>query len=144
MPVSDTTAPTTTGCANAVAMQIKKKKNALVVKLVVHGVAALGNQARALESHEHGPVRFCPRGAHGDDAVVRPRARLALADDLGFGIDRVSREYRGGEPDLVPAEIGERLLTDVRHAHAGNDGECQAGVDQRAAELGGGAVGGVD
>src|SRR5258707_6691551 len=107
-------------------------------------MAAHRDERRPLEGHEHRAVGLLSGGAHGDDAMVRPRRRFALADHLGLGVDRVAGEDRRGEPYLVPAEIGDGLLAHVRDAHAGDDGERQARVHQRAAELGGRAVRGID
>src|SRR5262245_20219068 len=139
------TAPTTMGVwENAFALPTTHKKKNLVIQFVIDGVALHRDQARALESHEHRPVRLLPRGAHRDDAVVRPRAGLALADDLGLGVDGVAGEHWRGQAHLVPAEVGDGLLAHVGDAHPGNNGERQARVDQRSLELGTGAVGGVD
>src|SRR5260221_1387699 len=146
MPVSVTTAPTTTAGFSALPNEVQRRraKSALVIKLVVHGMAAHRDQAGTVEGHEHGPIRLFPGGAHGDDAVVRARCGGALGDHLGLGINRVAGEHRRREAHLVPAKVGHGLLADVGDAHAGDNGERQAGVDQRPLELGGGAVGGVD
>src|SRR6267142_664921 len=42
------------------------------------------------------------------------------------------------------AEVGHRLLAHVRDAHAGDDGEGQRRVDERALEFGAGAVHRID
>src|SRR5689334_19607688 len=130
-PLSDTTAPTTIVSCAAAAQSQPPKRTRLVIQPVIDGMAAHRDEAGTLEGHEHGPVRFFSRGANGNDAVVRPRAGLALADDLRLGVDRVAREHRRGEPDLVPAEVGDRLLAHIGNAHAGDDGERQATVDER-------------
>src|SRR5260370_1277753 len=54
--------------------QAARRKGTLVIRLVVDGVAALGHQDLPLEGHEHRAVRLLADGAHGDDALGRPRA----------------------------------------------------------------------
>src|SRR5262249_57020652 len=52
----------------------------------------------------------------GHDAPLRPRARLALVDHFGLGVDRVAVEHRLRELDLLETEIAhgcdERGLAD--------------------------------
>src|SRR6266850_7502013 len=144
-PVSEMTAPTTSAPSWAATAEASARPtSALVVQPVIDRVAAHRDERRALEGHEDDAVGLLAGGAHGDDAVVRPRLGFALGDDFRFGIDGVAGEDRGGEAHLVPAEVGDGLLAHVGDAHAGDDGERERGVDERPLEFGAGAVHRVD
>ena len=52
------------------------------------------------------------------------------------GIVVAVEDRRGGQADLVPAEVGEDVLADVGHALAGHEREGEGRVDQGPAELG--------
>src|SRR5215218_9516010 len=80
-------------------------------------------------------------GFHRHDADVWPRARPALLCDLASGVDRIPLEDGRGEPDLIPPEVGEDILGDIRYALAGHQGDGEGRVDQRTAVLGLGGVG---
>src|SRR3546814_10790912 len=60
---------------------------------------------------------------------------LTLVQNLALGIDRISVEYRRGQLDVGPAEIGDGLLAQVADAHPRDDGKGQRAVDQRLSEL---------
>src|SRR5882724_507099 len=70
-----------------------------------------------------------------DDAALGVRPRLALLAHTRLGVERVAREERMGQLDLVPAER-HAVLADVGDAHARYDGQGQRAVDQALAELG--------
>src|SRR2546425_2604245 len=100
-PVSEITAPTTSALSWAAALErAAAKTSALVIQPVIDRMAAHRDQRRALEGHEHRAVRLFSRSAHGHDAMMRARFRLALADHLGLGVDRVAREHRRREAHL--------------------------------------------
>ena len=82
------------------------------------------------------PSWFLPIGAHGDDAGIGARFRLALAQHLALGIERVAGKHRMRELDVGPAEIGDRLLADVADAHADHQRHRERRGDDAAAELG--------
>src|SRR5262245_30090866 len=98
----------------------------------------------ALERHEHGAVGLEPARAHGDEAFARPALGETLGEHLAVGIDRVADEHRRLQLHLAPAHVGDGLLADVGDAHAGDDGEREAAVDQRLLELGAGGIGGIE
>src|SRR3546814_10844741 len=50
---------------------------------------------------------------------------LTLVQNLALGIDRISVEYRRGQLDVGPAEIGDGLLAQVADAHPRDDGKGQ-------------------
>src|SRR5207248_3253807 len=79
-----------------------------------------------------------------DDALGRARLRLALCENLAFGIDRVADKDRRAQLDVGPAEIGDRLLADIGDAHPGDNRQGQAAVDDRPAELGFGGIGRIE
>ena len=49
------------------------------------------------------------------------RSRLALRQDLTSGIDGVPAKDRRHQPQVGPANVGDRLLADIRHANAGDN-----------------------
>jgi hypothetical protein len=65
-------------------------------------------------------------GFHRHDADVWPRARPALLCDLASGVDRIPLEDGRGEPDLIPPEVGEDILGDIRDALASHQGDGDA------------------
>ncbi len=99
---------------------------------------------RALEGHEHGAVRLEAARAHGDEALAGPALRRALGEHLAVGVDRVADEHGRRQLDLAPAEVGDGLLAHVGDAHAGDDREREAAVDQRLLELGLRGIGGIE
>src|SRR5215204_4364353 len=86
-------------------------------------------------------VLVVARCFHRHDADAWPRARPALLHDLASGVDRIPLEDGRGEPDLIPPEVGEDVLGDIRYALAGYQGDGEGRVDQRTAVLGLGGVG---
>src|SRR5919107_3680772 len=71
---------------------------------------------------QEGDVRLAvlvvARGLHLDDAHPGPRTGLARLQYLAPGVDRVALEDGGGEAHLVPSQVGEDVLRDVRDALA--------------------------
>src|SRR5919197_667703 len=144
-PDSDTTAPMVIAESSAAAWTVAAaSSSALIIQPVIDGVAAHRNERRALEGHEHRTVGLLAGGAHRDDAVVRTGSGFALADHFGLGVDRVAGENGRRQAHLVPAKVGHGFLAHVGDAHAGNDGECECGVDERPAKVRGSTVYGVD
>src|SRR5215218_3200524 len=60
-------------------------------------------------------VLVVDRCFHRHDADAWPRARPALLHDLASGVDRIPLEDGRGEPDLIPPEVGEDVLGDIRY-----------------------------
>src|SRR5215213_6174151 len=89
-------------------------------------------------------VLVVARCFHRHDADAWPRARPALLPDLASGVDGIPLEDGRGEPDLIPPEVGEDVLGDIRYALAGHQGDGEGRVDQRTAVLGPGSVGVVN
>src|SRR3954466_10477307 len=62
----------------------------------------LPDHDRALIFNYHDRVLVDAAGAHFHHALTRPRIRLAHADHLGFGIERITRKDRMRELDIIP------------------------------------------
>src|SRR5262245_16357683 len=107
---------------------------------VFDAMASLGDQRRPLKTHELRAVSLLADRSHGDKALPRPRRRFSLREHLRFGVDGITDEHRRCQLDVVPAEIADRLLADVTHAHAHHHRQCQAAIDQRLLELGLGRI----
>src|SRR5262245_31466005 len=72
---------------------------------VVRCVAAFWNKRTADEIHHRGAVLLVCAGPDSDDALRRPRFRLAFLKHFGLGIERIAGEDRSGEVNLLPAEV---------------------------------------
>jgi len=95
---------------------------------------------RALERDHHLAFLVVAGRLHRDDPDVLTRFGLPFLEYLGLGVDGVPLEDGVGQPYLVPAQVGENVLREVRDALAGDEGEGEGGVDQRTPELGLGRV----
>src|SRR5450759_4436648 len=73
--------------------------------------------------------------AHGDDADVGARARLADLQHLGARVDGIAFKHRVRQPHLVPTEVGHHVLRHIADALPRHQRERQAAVDQRFPEL---------
>ena len=104
--------------------------------------AAYGLRRRSLVDHERAPVLdhdlaalVDAAAAHGDDADVGVRLRLALLEDLALRPQRVADEDRARQLDVRPLEVRGGVLARVRHGHAGDQREREGAVDEDLAEL---------
>ena len=92
------------------------------------------------ERYDRCPVLIEARCLDPDDRDVGTAPRLPLLEHLGPGVDRVTLEDGVGQPDFVPAEVGEYVLGDVGHALSGHKGQGERGVHEGLPELGLGGV----
>src|SRR5688572_28315741 len=69
------------------------------------------------------------------DAGARATLRVALVEHLGLGVQRVAGKERVREPDVGPAEIRDRLLADIGHAHADHERDGERAAHHAAPEL---------
>src|SRR5689334_3804269 len=97
--------------------------------------APLHDEHGALELADDVAALVLADGADGDDALVRPRFGRALAEHGRLGVERVAREHRLRQLDVLPAEVGDRLLTDIRDAHPHEDRHGERADDERLAEF---------
>src|SRR5215203_1499585 len=104
------------------------------------GMAFPVDHDRALERNYDGPVLVVAGRLHRHDPHVRSAPRCALFEHLGLGVDGVALEDGGGEPNLVPPQIGHDVLGDVGDALAGHQRDRERRVHERLAELGLGRV----
>ncbi len=103
-------------------------------------MAPLIDHEGAFEGYDRRAVTFVPGGLDRHDPDAGPRLRLSLLEDLGARVDGVPLEDRGRQADLVPAQVGEDVLGDVRDALAGYQREREGRIHERSAEL---CLGGV-
>src|SRR5215204_3845108 len=71
---------------------------------------------RPQEGDDRLAVLVVARGLHLHDAHVGPRTRVARLQYFAPGVDRVAFEDGSGETYLIPPQIGEDVLRDVRDA----------------------------
>ena len=90
---------------------------------------------RTLERDHLNALLVVPGRPDCDNANVQARFRIADLEHLGARVDRIPLEHGIWEANLIPAEVGHDVLGDVGDALACHQGERQAAVDQRLAEL---------
>jgi hypothetical protein len=98
-------------------------------------LSVLVDHNRASKSNHDRAVLVVAGGLDSDDTDILSRLRLASFEYLTTRVDGVAFENRRGQPDFVPAEIGEDVLGDVRHALSRDQCDRKGGVDQRSPEL---------
>ena len=91
---------------------------------------------RADEGYDRRPVLVETRGLDPDDPDAERAPRLPLLDPFRPGVDGVALEDGVGQPDFVPAEVGEEVLGDIGYALPGHRSQGQRGVYDGLPELG--------
>ena len=76
------------------------------------------------------------RGLDPDDPEVGAAPRLSLLEHRGPGVDGVALEDGVGQPNFVPAEVGEDVLGNVSYALPSHQCQGERGVYEGLPELG--------
>ena len=104
-----------------------------VVGAGVRAGVALVDHRPAVELEDRLVALVVAAGVHPDDADVRAR-RLAAADDLGLGMERVAGEDGRQEADIGVAEVGGGVEGDIGHGAAEDHVEDEHVVHDLALE----------
>src|SRR5262249_27863773 len=86
-------------------------------------VSALIDHHGAGELDDDAAILLVARSLYLHNAHAGARSGIALFQDLTAGINRVAFEERVGQANLVPAQVGLRILRDVHHRLAGDQSQ---------------------
>src|SRR3954452_17801976 len=89
------------------------------------------NEEAALELAHDLVALVHAAGADLDDAVRRPRPRLAHREHLRLGADRVAHEHGLRQADLLPPEVDAARLRRVGDRETEHERERERRVDER-------------
>src|SRR5579885_870010 len=110
-------------------LRVRHRKTRLCLRSVPavnhEGPEELDHDLRALV-HAACPHRYDPHG--------RVRRRRPQIEDLALRPERVADKHRRRQLDVGPGEIRGRVLTGIRDAQAGDEGDGEAAVHERCTE----------